>query len=505
MRRGLSAGLSFGDMALGMLLVAFGVRAALIPAQNDTFWHLRAGQDIWRTGQVPHADTWSYTVTGSPWPDHEWLWQLYAYGCHALGGLPLVTLGTAALLFVALWLVHRLMAGPTTTRFLVLAVGFAMSSCVWVLRPQVVTLAAVPILATLIVRERYWPIPLLFVVWANAHAGVSLGGLVLFGATVAAVLRWRQTRALADRRRARVLAIVLPFAALATMATPLGAGIFRFVWQSTSRIYALGIDEWQPTLPTAPLEATFCACTLAVVVLTIKRRRAFLATGDGHLASWGDWALAAGALALMPLAFRSVRNIGPFLMLAVPFASRVLAPDVLLPRRLRQPPRDNDHPRVNLGLLAGVALVAAGGVAAAYRTGFTRLGWHPVSAGAIAAVRGCDGPLYNTYNEGGFLIWFAPERRVFADSRQDPYPLPFLLDLLAVERAQAPYRPLFERWGVRCAFLSVDSPTVPALTRDGWTTRYADGAWAVLAADRAHSQPAINNLPATATGKRAPP
>jgi hypothetical protein len=518
-------------MAVGMLLVAFAVRAALIPTQNDTFWHLRAGGDIWRTGQVPRTETWSYTAFGAPWPDHEWLWQLYAHACHALGGLPLVTLGSALLLFGALLLVHGLMRGPASTRFLVMAVGFAMSSCVWVLRPQIVTLAAMPVLATLLVRERYWPIPLLFLVWANAHAGVSLGGLVLVGAAAAAFLRWRILRGADDHRRALSLAVVLPLAAVATMATPLGAGIFGFVWRSTTRIHALGIDEWQPTLPTAPLEATFGACTLALVVLAVKRRRAFLPAGGGAMASWGDWALAAGALALMPLAFRSVRNIGPFLLLAVPLASRLLAqnpPRVphlpamssdrqsrssldalarhrLLPERFRRREASPDHPRFNLALLAGVALLAAGAIAAAYRTGFARLGWHPVAPGAIAAVRGCDGPLYNTYNEGGFLLWFAPERPVFADSRQDPYPLPFLLDLLAVERAQAPYRPLFERWGIRCAFLADGSPTIAALTRDGWATRYADRAFTVLAAPAAHSQPASTNLPANATGKRTPP
>jgi hypothetical protein len=498
-------GVAFPDMAVGMLLIAFAVRAALMPTQNDTFWHLRAGGDIWRTGQVPRADTWSYTVLGAPWPDHEWLWQLYAHACHALGGLPLVTLGSAVLLIGGLWLVHRLMTGPALTRFLILAIGLSMSSCVWVLRPQIVTLAAVPALATLLVRERYWAIPPLFLIWANAHAGVSLGGLVLGGATAAAFLRWRMVRGVADGRRARSLAIVLPLAALATMATPLGAGIFTFVWRSTSRIHALGIDEWQPTLPTAPLEATFCACTLALVVLAIKRRRAFVPGADGGLATWGDWALAAGALALLPLAFRSVRNIGPFLMLAVPFASRLLARDQLLPERLRRRPDGADHPTFNLALLAGVALLAAGGIVAAYRTGFARLGWHPVAPGAIAAVRGCDGPLYNTYNEGGFLIWFAPERAVFADSRQDPYPLPFLLDQLAIERAQTPYRPLFDRWQIRCAFLAHGSPTIAALTRDGWTTRYADRAFAVLAAPAAHSQPASSSLPTNATGSRTPP
>ena len=93
---------SFGDMAVGLLYVAFAVRAALMSAVSDTFWHLRAGADIWRTGRVPLVDTYSYTAAGLPWPDHEWLWETFAFGCHRLGGMPLATAGTAALLVAAL-------------------------------------------------------------------------------------------------------------------------------------------------------------------------------------------------------------------------------------------------------------------------------------------------------------------------------------------------------------------------------------------------------------------
>ncbi len=73
--RHLRRGISFADMAVGMLFVAFAVLAALMPAQNDTFWHLRAGADIWRTGEVPRVDHYSHTFAGAPWPDHEWLAQ----------------------------------------------------------------------------------------------------------------------------------------------------------------------------------------------------------------------------------------------------------------------------------------------------------------------------------------------------------------------------------------------------------------------------------------------
>ena len=65
----------------------FAFRAALIPAQNDSFWHLRAGADIWRTGHVPQVDSYSYTVAGAPpWPDHEWLWQAFVLSPPSPGG-----------------------------------------------------------------------------------------------------------------------------------------------------------------------------------------------------------------------------------------------------------------------------------------------------------------------------------------------------------------------------------------------------------------------------------
>jgi hypothetical protein len=57
-----------------------------------------------------------------------------------------------------------------------------------------------------------------------------------------------------------------------------------------------------------------------------------------------------------------------------------------------------------------------------------------------------------------------------------------LLDHLRVESGREPYGQLFARWGIRCSFLGVDSPTVAALSRDGWRDVYRDDKWAVQAA-----------------------
>jgi hypothetical protein len=117
-----------------------------------------------------------------------------------------------------------------------------------------------------------------------------------------------------------------------------------------------------------------------------------------------------------------------------------------------------------------------------YRSDLDRLNWRPIDARALAAARACDGPLYNHYDDGGTLIWFLPEKPVFIDGRQDPYPLSFLVEFVQVEAGQRPYRPLFDRFGIRCALLPVTSPTVAGLDGEGWSTRFRDDNWAVLAA-----------------------
>jgi len=179
-------------MAVAMLFVAFALRAALMPAQNDTFWHLRAGADIWATGEIPRVDHYSHTFAGAPWPDHEWLAQAAMFLVYRVGGMPGLELGATALVLAAAALMWRLTVGPLATRAIVTLIGLALSSWFWVLRPQVLTLFLLAVLLTMLVRERYRLIPVLFLIWANAHGGVVLGGLVLAAAWAAAVLRaWR--------------------------------------------------------------------------------------------------------------------------------------------------------------------------------------------------------------------------------------------------------------------------------------------------------------------------
>jgi hypothetical protein len=460
-------GISFDRLIVGLLFASIFLTACLMPAQADTYWHLRAGQDLWRTHHVPFVETYSFTAAGAFWPNHEWLWQAFSYALYRLGGMPLLTGVGAGIVTGALILAYRLMVGPATTRFGLMVLGVPLAACVWALRPQIVSLACVSTLVTLLARERYRPLPLLFVVWANVHGAVALGVAVLGATALAAVVRAR-TGDVLDKKRAWTLALLTPVCAAATALTPMGTRLWTFIGESMSRSHQTLIIEWMPAYPTGPVEIGFWVLAIAFVVLLARRWR--------RLEHWTDVAIVVAAVVMLPLAVRAVRNVPVFLLLATPAASRLLGPGFQL-RRSATP--SEDHPALNLALLGGLGLAGLGIIAFAWATSLPKLGWRPLSGGAIAAVRACPGPLYNRYGDGGFVIWFVPETPVFLDSRQDPYPLRFVLDAVA-DDARGAYEATFARHGIRCALLPPGWPTSERLLRAGWRPSYADDAWLVL-------------------------
>jgi hypothetical protein len=455
-------GLSFSELSVGLVFVAIGALACLSPAQADTFWALRAGEDTWRSGQVPLVDTYSFTAAGRPWPNHEWLWEAFAYALYRVGGFPLFTLGVAAVVTGAYAIVYRLMAGSWAMRIALLLLGMTLGTNVWSLRPQVASLLVLAVLLWLLVRGRHGFIPLLFALWANLHGGVVLGGLVMVGVTLAALVY--------ERPRFPGLALATVLGGAATLLTPLGFGLWTFIAKWTLAARQTGISEWDPVLPVDKVGIVFWILAVAFVALCVRRWR--------RIEDWSDRLLVVTALVLLPCAARSVRNVAPFLLVAVTAASRLLrARTVTAPA----PGSGAEHPRFNLALLGGCAALAAGAVVVCWTLPARLLGWRPITPAAATAIATCPEPLYNGYNVGGYLIWFVRGKRVFIDGRHDPYPPELVVEDGKVERG-GDHRPLFERHGIRCAALSADAILADNLRGAGWRPRFADDRWVVLEA-----------------------
>ncbi|HWF84739.1 MAG TPA: hypothetical protein VG222_07840 [Vicinamibacterales bacterium] len=444
---------------LTLLIVTLG--CALSPMQSDTWWQLRAGKDMWTSHLFLLKDLYSYTAYGAFWPNHEWLSEVIFYAIYVAGGPAGVTLFSTALIAGGWLIAWQLTKGPAFEKVLWVALALLPASFEWEPRPLAFSLLFLMASVFFLAREKYWPLPGLFVLWANCHGGVLLGFGVLFAGlsiqTVIAPQKWRKA------------ILVLSGCLIATAVTPLGTSFLGEMAGSISRIHLYPLDEWRrtPIADVRVLPFWIIAIALCTTPYFVRHKLERVTVGDATLYTC--------ALSLLPMAVLAIRNMGPFVMVAVPALTSAfqLRRDSLQSTRF-------ERPLLNGAIMGSAALTVVAIVIWAYREEIPRLKWQPIAPAAIAAIERCPGNLYNRYDEGGYLIWFAPERKVFVDGRQDPYPSDFVLEHIRIETGKGDYHDVFARFAIHCAYLPVTSPTASGLARDGWKALYRDSSWVVL-------------------------
>lgn len=452
---------TFERLLAALVFLAIALACGLTPMPTDTWWHLRAGRDIWLSHSVLLTDVYSHTAYGSVWANHEWLAEAVFYALFQVGGLPMLTLFATGLI-VGGWLISwRLAKGPVRERFTWVALALIPSSLFWAPRPHAFSLLFIVTTVALLARRRLWWLPLVFVVWANCHGGVLLG-FVLLGAglgvqTLLAPGTWRRA--------------VLVFLAcmVAATATPLGLSFWSEIPKSLARIHLYPLDEWRrPRLMDVRMLPFWIIAGAFGYGLVRNRHRLRRSAPD-------EATVYACALALLPMALSAIRNVGPFLMIATPALTSLI--------RIR-PQSDGavqvERPLLNVAVMTTAALTVVVTLAWAYVNRIPRLRWAPVPPGALAALRQCPDNLYNRYDEGGYLLWFAPDRKVFMDGRQDPFPPALVLEHIRMETGSGDFHDVFSRHNIHCAYLPTVSPTAARLATAGWTTLYRDADWVVL-------------------------
>ncbi len=427
--------------------------AACMNFQSDTWWLLRAGQDIWASGHIPTIDPYSSTIRGMYWPNHEWLTEAVFYGLYALGGTVLLV-GFCATVATLTWYgVYRMCDGPPRVRALAVLLGMVNNASGWSIRPQLLSWALFVLVLWLVPQHRrhWWYIPL-FLIWANLHAGVGSGGMLLGAAALVALVSYRA--------QFRHWFVITLSSGVVTLINPLGWRLWEFVLDSVRSTTRQYIQEWQPPSLGDPSSYPFFILA-ALCVISLWRARHLW---HGHR----DWTMLVAAGLFLLLSARSVRHTMFFAVVAVP----------LLTRQFQALPRLSTALKP-LGLLhlATLSLAALAGIGLIVATWSQRQ--PPLTPANIAAIRACPGTLFNTFEDGGPVMWFVPERPVFIDNRYDPYPNELFIQAAVAEDA-GNYAELFSQYAVRCALVPVDKPIYPALQRDGWSELQRDGRLAVL-------------------------
>jgi hypothetical protein len=380
--------------------------------ESDLFFRLAAGHEILARHALPSHNLFSFTAPDYPDLDASWLFEVGAALLFRLGGFPGVVVAKAAVVVAtaaaAFVLCRRRGAEPMAAALVVAAALWVMQERL-VERPHIFSFAGeVGVLLALerIERGARTAVALLagVVLWANLHAGVFVAPILLALFALGAAIDRR--RALAAR--AAVLALA---SAAAMLATPLGAGIFRYLALHLTIPLLHPVDEFRAvsTQSDGPLIAYAIATAVALPLA---------------------WRRGAGARRLLPvvglgaLAAHSVRFGADFALAAAPLLAIAAS---AITARLGVPAR-----RASMLASAFLVALALGPRVAAARAGrsFVDVGLDrtplPLEAVQFAEENGLRDRMYNDFEIGSYLIFEGyPRHRVFIDPRLPAYPPEF--------------------------------------------------------------------------------
>lgn len=431
------------DVAPVLVFIALAAIAFLTPAQNDTWWHLRSGKEIWESQRFVDIERFSHTAYGAPVLIHWWLSQLMFYGAYIMGGPPVLAAFAGAIAWLAVFGSWRLFQGTFEVRLVLLMFLVPATNLEWAVRPQVFSLALLVLMAHLVVRDRLVWLPIVCLVWVNVHAMVIFG-VVMAGACAIEALIW-------TRHRLKQDLLVMFACVLAPMVSPLGWQYWQRTFRTIFVSKVLKIQEYQ--VPLELIDAPFWLAVVALVVVVLRQWPVL------HERPREDRILLIAAAVLAIAAATAVRNIAFFAVVAAPVLSRMWSTAPQVTRA------DRPAGRGAYVLCAAACAIGVLVVGLRWQDGGKGMGWAPMSPGVVGAVRACRAPLFNHFEDGGYLTWTVPEQPVFVDSRVDVYPLEFLMRIRAAD-LEGEYRELFDDYGVNCALVRTNSTIAARLAQD---------------------------------------
>lgn len=240
----------------------------------DLSYHVRAGNMILHSGTIPITDSFTFTVAGAAWPNHQWGAQLLLALLHRAGSwatLAALRALLAGLSFALVYLACRASGVSSRTASLLTFGGYVLALPALALRPQ---LFAVPLVAltlwALASRSerpaRLWIIPVVAVACANVHGSFVLLVVLVGFAWLDDVLR--------GQPGSRRLLIVGALTAAGTLVNPFGVSVWTYAYQlSRNSVVRHNVTEWAPVNITKGIGPYLAVSALAVLAAFIWRRR----------------------------------------------------------------------------------------------------------------------------------------------------------------------------------------------------------------------------------------
>ncbi len=405
----------------------------------DFGWHLKSGQEISQSGQVPRINHYNFTYTGN-WVNHEWLSDWAAFQIYNnIGYAALVVLFAALIVLVMIILqIYWRRQLQDKSLFWVVAVlqllGVQAALPHFGVRMQ--ELALLFVLITLIIIAQYqktrnfrWLLilpPGMFL-WASLHASFLLGFFLMFSWLGIKIgerliqdnfLNWKPTfwlrehlvteNILAWRHLVRFFYFII-FSLVATLLTPYRLELYSFLSGYQNRAYLSLIQEWLPQhiFPLHYDQLAYLALGLIALIFyfyeRLKRR---------HSLDW--WQIFLTSVFLF-LSWQSRRHFPLFLVVSFGLMLEVYS------NFFKEIKPGYKKWLQGLTLACLILAITAKAITVKQITDPFSSFCQKYPCQAVAFLQ--ESPeyqelnLFNKYSWGGFLIWIWPEKKIFIDGR----------------------------------------------------------------------------------------
>lgn len=271
---------------LFLWLVLFAIHAGAPLSDPDTPWHLATGNYILSHHRIPRTDPFSWSMLGHPWVTQEWLFEVVLallanhFGFFGIWCL-VVFLHTATVLFV-----YKLCVSVSDGQRVFSAIAAVLSVVAglafWVVRPQLVSYTFFALFLWILERVRrghlrtLWLVPPIILVWANAHASVSIGiAMLLFEVVISFIPTiGRLERIRLPRLSRRYLLLVTVISIVVGLLNPNTYHEFTYALLSTNKLMVNNINEWHsPDFHSHYFKHTVIPFLSGILLIVIARYR----------------------------------------------------------------------------------------------------------------------------------------------------------------------------------------------------------------------------------------
>jgi hypothetical protein len=399
--------------AVCFFVYAFSAMAfSFLDADTDLWGHIQFGKEIWEKGLIPEFDSYSYTVNGFPWINHEWLAEVSFYLIYLYSDSTGLLVFKLIVGFSIVWLLSNFYFSKEKNLFIYVLFFTALTEVFairFATRPQLFSLFFSTLLIVSIYKyfdgNKKWlkTFPIIFVLWVNSHGGVLAGlgvlGCIVFIETVRSIF---QKKAID-----KTLCLIFAVSVCALFVNPYGYKLLLFFLETVSK--PRDISEWK----SVSLLGTNFLCFKAVAFLALV---SFFSKREKQ-----PWEMVV-VLVSIYFAFRHVRHIAIASIFSAPFILLNLSE---ISRRFKffRVGKEFFEGRIKstVAVILVVVLLQVSVVFQKYLNKDFKIVVNPlrfpVYAARFLTVNHIDGNLLTPFDWGEYFIWKRPKSKVSIDGR----------------------------------------------------------------------------------------